>query len=401
MTTFVYKGINENGAVVSGTIDSVDLEYATLALSSKNLFVLKLKQSSEIAGKISLIFGRVKRRDIVEFSRNLASELKAGISMLDGLEDLALATDKKALKNATLDIKDRILSGSTLSDALAANGRIFPDILGRMTTIGEETGRLELSLMNVADHLQRLEDLSGTVKRALMYPIFILVVVTGALIFWLVYVMPKMLAVIAEMGVTMPLATRIMMVVSDETRHKWYLLPLVITGLLLALKGAVRNPSARYFFDRLLLHVPLVKAFLLNKRVASFAEQTSILIVAGITIDRALSVVADSTGSEVFKRALTRIRDRILSGSRISDAIRQEPVFPKMVSRLVDIGETSGNLSDQLEFLSTFYGKRLNDLSERLGKLIEPVMMVVVGAIFIFMIMAILLPMYEVIGKFK
>jgi type II secretory pathway component PulF len=401
MATFAYKCIDENGAVVRGTIDSVDVRYATESLTSKNLLLLKIKQSSALVGKMSIFSGKVTRRDVVEFSRNLASELKAGISMLDALEDLALATDKMALKNAIFAMKERILSGSTLSDALAANGRVFPDILSRMTTVGEETGRLELSLTNVADHLQRLDDLSSTVKRALTYPIFVLVVITGALLFWLVYVMPKMLAVIAEMGVTLPLATRVMMVISDGAKSKWYVLPLVIVALFLALKAMLRNTAARHAIDRMLLHVPIAGSFLLNKQVASIAEQTSILIVAGITIDRALSIVAESTGSEVFKRAIVRVREKILSGSRISDAIRQESIFPKMVGRLVDVGETSGNLSDQLEFLSGFYGKRLNDLSERLGKLIEPVMMAVVGLIFIFMIMAILLPMYEVIGKFK
>jgi type II secretory pathway component PulF len=401
MATFAYKAIDEDGEVISGTLDSVDLEYATLALTSKNLFILKIKQTSELVNRLSLFLNRVNRRNIIEFGRNMASELRAGIPMLDALEDLAQTTDSKAMKNAIFDVKERILSGSTLSDALSANARTFPEILARMTKIGEETGRLELSLQEVADHLQRLDDLSGTIRRALMYPIFVLVVIIIALVFWLIYVMPKMLGVIIEMGVSLPLATRIMLVISNGATHQWYLLPIFAVGILLALKMAQRSESARYFFDHLVMKLPIVKGFALNKRVASFSEQMKILVESGITIDRALMVVAHSIGSEVFKRALMRVKERILSGSRISDALRHEPVFPKMVIRLMDVGETSGSLGDQLSFLSTYFGKRLNDVSERLGKLIEPAMMVTVGIIFVFMIMAILLPMYQVVGQMK
>jgi type II secretory pathway component PulF len=401
MATFIYKGIDENGSLVNGTIDSVDLAYATQSLSTKNLSILKIAQSNNIASRISFLAGKVNRRDVIEFAKNLSSEMRAGISMLDALEDIALATDKKALKDAVFDLKERVLSGSTLSDALSANAKNFPDILPRMVKIGEETGRLELSLVQVADHLQRLDDLSGTIKRALMYPAFILVVISAALTFWLIYVMPKMLAVIAEMGVTMPLPTRIMLVISNTAQKQWYLVPIAIVGLFILVRAALRQDSFRYYYDKILMNTPIVKTFVVHKRLAAFAEQANILIVAGITIDRALDVVADSIGSEVFRRAIYRVKEKILSGSRISDAIRAESVFPRMVARLVDVGETAGSLSDQFHFLSTYHGKRLDDVSDRLGKMIEPVMMAVVGIIFIFMIMAILLPMYEVIGKMK
>jgi type II secretory pathway component PulF len=343
----------------------------------------------------------VTRRDVIEFTRNLATMLRAGISIVDGLEDIAQATEKKPLKNAIYDIKDRILAGSTLSDALDANARSFPDVLTRLVRIGEETGRLELSLTEVADHLQRLDDLSATVKRALMYPIFVLVVIGGALIFWLVYVMPKLLSVVTEMGVKMPLATRIMLAVSDTVRSRWYVLPVILIGIIFGLRAAKKKESVRYYYDLVKLRLPIIKLFVFNRNLASFSEQMNILVVAGITIDRALTVVGDSMASEVFKRALYRIKERILAGSRISEAVREQTLFPKMVARLVDVGETSGNLSDQFAFIADFYSKKLHDVSEKLGKLIEPIMMSVVGVIFIFMMMAILLPMYEVIGKFK
>jgi type II secretory pathway component PulF len=410
MATFAYKGINIEGTLISGTFDAENTEAADVALASKDLTILSVARVSELSARLSFLSGGVKRRDVIEFTRNLATVLKAGISMLDGLGDIAQATEKKALRDTIYDIKDRILSGSTLSDALDANGQgrgrarrahAFPDILVRMARIGEETGRLELSLTEVADHLQRLDDLSGTVKRALMYPVFVLVVIGGVLIFWLTYVMPKLISVVVDMGVKMPLATRIVIALSDALKSRWYLLPLVVLALVALLIVARKKESFRYYYDSVKLRLPIVRLFVFYRNLAAFSEQMSILTVAGITVDRSLTVVGDSMGSEVFKRALYRVRDRILAGSRISEAVREQTVFPKMVARLIDVGETTGNLSDQFAFIFDFYSKRLDDVSEKLGKLIEPIMMSVVGLIFVFMMIAILLPMYEVIGKFK
>jgi len=234
-----------------------------------------------------------------------------------------------------------------------------------------------------------------------MYPLFVLTTIGAALIFWLVYVMPKLLAVITQMGVPMPLATRLMLVASNMVRSYWYILPFAIGALLVAIKAARKKEMVRYYYDMVKMRLPIIKLFVINKHLASFAEQMKIMVVAGITIDRALTVASDSVGSEVLKRALVRVKERILSGSRISEAIRENGVFPKMVVRLIDVGESSGNLSDQFAFLSDYYTEKLNDVSEKLGKMIEPLMMAVVGGIFALMMTAILLPIYEVVGKFK
>lgn len=401
MASFAYKGIDLDGALIKGMVDAEDSDVAATALAAKDLTVLSVKKASELSARLGFLAGKVMRRDVVEFARNLATVLRAGIPMLDGLEDIAQTSEKKPLRNAIYDIKNRVLSGSTLSDAFEANHRSFPDVLRRMVKIGEETGRLELSLTQVADHLQRLEDLSHTVKQALMYPIFVLVVIGGALIFWLVYVMPKLILVVVDMGVKLPLPTRIMLAVSEMLKSRWYLLPLIALAVLAGLRAAKKKESVRYYYDSLKMRLPLVKLFTFNGNLASFSEQMNILVVAGITIDRALTIVGDSMGSEVFRKALYRVKERILAGGRISEGVREQAIFPKMVARLIDVGETSGNLSDQFAFLSDFYSKRLHDVSEKLGKLLEPVMMSIVGAIFVFMMMAILLPMYEVIGKFK
>ncbi|MCX5810972.1 MAG: type II secretion system F family protein [Proteobacteria bacterium] len=403
MGMFNYKGIDINGSMISGYIEAINIDDARNNLISKGLSILSIKKTiSLLSGfNIGSLSGRVKRRDIIEFARNTGMILKAGIPILDALEDVGQTTEKKALKSAMQDIKERVISGSTLSDALNANARIFPDILIRMVKIGEETGRVERSLMDIAEHLQRIEDLAETVKRALMYPIFVLVTTGGALLFWIIYVMPKLLSVIKEMGEKLPLITRIMLFMSNFVQSKWYILPLIPIAVIAGIKLVKRKENGRYYLDLLIMKLPIVKLFIYNKYLASFAEQMKIMVVAGITIDRSLIIVSNSVGSEVFRRAIVSIKEKISTGSRISDAIKEHSIFPKMVVRMIDVGESSGNLGDQFAFLSNFYFKKLDDVSEKLGKMIEPVMMTIVGIIFAFMIMAILLPIYDLVSKFK
>lgn len=403
MGIFAYKGIDINGSLISGSIEATNIDDAQSNLISKGLSILSIKKTiSLLSGfNVGSLSGRVKRRDIIEFARNTGMMLKAGISILDALEDIGQTTEKKALKSAIQNLKDSVISGSTLSYALNANARIFPDILIRMVRIGEETGRVERSLMDIADHLQRIEDLSETIKRALMYPIFVLFTTGGALLFWIVYVMPKLLSVIKEMGEKLPLITRMMLFMSNFIQSKWYILPFIPIAIIAGIKLVKQKEKGRYYLDMVKMKLPIVKLFVFNKYLASFAEQMKIMVVAGITIDKSLVIVSNSVGSEVFKRAIISIKEKISTGSKISDAIKEQSIFPKMVVRMIDVGESSGNLGEQFAFLSDFYFKKLDDVSEKLGKMIEPVMMTIVGIIFAFMIMAILLPIYDLVSKFK
>ncbi|MBA4416504.1 MAG: hypothetical protein C0392_01130 [Syntrophus sp. (in: bacteria)] len=400
MGLFAYKGIDIHGGLTKGFVQAEELNEAQKDLVSKGLSILTIKAAGS-ASKLRKRSGKVKRRDVIEFVRSTSMVLKAGIPILDALDDLGQTTDNKDLKAAILDIKERITSGSTMSDAFKANGHVFPDILMRIVKIGEETGRLELSLMDVANHLQRLEDLSEAVKRALMYPIFVLITTGGALLFWVVYVMPKLFVVIKEMGVPLPFLTRMLLFVSNLTQSHWYIIPIIPVVLIFMIKAAKKRENTRYYLDLFIMKLPIVKLFIHNKLLAFFSEQMRIMVIAGLTFDRSFSIVAASMDSEVFKRALTGIREKILTGSRISDALRGYPIFPPMVIRLFDIGESSGNLDEQLAFLSDIYFKKLDALSDKLSKMIEPILMTVVGVIFAVMIMAILLPIYDVVSKFK
>ncbi len=403
MSTFSYKAIDQDGVLKSGTADADTIEAVYNDLASRGLNVLDVAKASRLTSGIvrGLSSWKVKRSEIAEFAANLSVIMKAGIPLLDALDDISHTLDNKYLRHVVDDIRDRILSGTSFSGALAQHPGVFPDIFIRLATIGEETGRLEGSIGEVAEHLQKMEDLAAMVKRALIYPIFALVVTGGALVFWIVYVLPKIMVIIRDMGIPLPFITQILFAISNLMQAYWYVALLIPVAVFAALKILKQKEGTRFYLDLLKIKLPLVKQFVYNKLLAMFSEQLRILVVAGITIDRSLIIVGNAIGSEVFKRVLLKIRDEVMTGSRISDAMRQHGVFPTLVTRMVDIGESSGNLDNQFRFLSNYYYKRLGDISEKLGKMIEPILIAVVGVIFAVIIIGLLLPIYDVVTKFE
>jgi len=336
---------------------------------------------------------------MVECIRNLSVMLTAGIPLLNALEDSIEATENRSLKSALTDAKKEIELGLNFSDALSRQRGIFPDILIRLVKVGESTGRLDKSLTDVADHLQRIEDLSQAIKRSLFYPVFAIVTTTGAMIFWFVYVLPKIMNVIQEMGVELPLITRALMVGSNAISTYWYVIIGIVILCVIAIQIMRTREKTRYYYDYMLLKLPIVKLIVYNKLLALFAEQMRILIVAGLTIDRTLDIVAGVIDNLVFRRALVAVRENVLLGSRISDTLKDHNIFPPMVTRMVNAGEKSGNLDTQFSFLSGYYIKRLDDISAKLGKMIEPILLSIVGLVFILILMAVLLPVYDLVSK--
>jgi len=401
MNYYFYKAVNVDGSLIDGIVEAEDQAAAYDDLVAKSLRVLVVKKASRMAARLRQHFvsRRVKRVDIIECIRNLSVMLTAGIPLLSALEDSIEATDNKSLKSALVDAKKEIELGLNFSDALSRQKGIFPDILIRLVKVGESTGRLDKSLTDVADHLQRIEDLSQAIKRSLFYPVFAIVTTTGAMIFWFVYVLPKIMNVIQEMGVELPFITRALMAVSNAISTYWYVIVGIVIASIIAIQVMRTREKTRYYYDYMLLKLPIVKLIVYNKLLVLFTEQMRILIVAGLTIDRTLDIVAGVIDNLVFRRAIVAVRENVLLGSRISDTLKDHKIFPPMVTRMVNAGEKSGNLDTQFAFLSGYYIKRLDDVSSKLGKMIEPILLSIVGLVFILILMAVLLPVYELVSK--
>jgi type II secretory pathway component PulF len=401
MSDYSYKALDADGDIIKGMLEANDESSVYENLRSRGLFVVDVKKSSIFLKKITdrLRSWRIQRKDTIEFSSNLAIMIRAGVPILAALQDIIDTINNKHLKSTIEDIKKHIEMGSRLSDALELHKTIFPDMLVRLVRIGEETGRLEGSLAEVASHLQKLEDLAATVKRALIYPLFSLITTGFAVIFWLAYVLPKIMQVIRDLGVKMPLLTRILYELSKITEEYWYVL-LVLPVLIISVWQAMKLSSvSRYYLDYIRIKTPIIKLLIYNKLLALFCEQMRLLITAGITIDRSFDVAADVMGNEVFKRAILEAKMDIVAGNKISEALDARNIFPSLLVRMVAIGESSGNLDQQFNFLATHYYKIVDDFSDKIGKMIEPILIITLGCVMGLMVAGVLLPMYDVFTK--
>ena len=401
MRNYSYKALDADGDIIRGMLEADDASSVYENLRTRGLFVVDVKKSSIFLKKISdkLLTWRIRRKDTIEFSSNLAIMIRAGVPILAALDDIIDTIDNQHLKSTIDDIKKNIEMGTRLSDALELHKSIFPDILIRLVRIGEETGRLDGSLAEVASHLQKLEDLAATVKRALIYPLFSLITTGAAVIFWLAYVLPKIMQVIRDLGVKMPLLTRILYELSKITEEYWYIL-LIVPVLTVPVWQAMKLRSvSRYYLDYIKIKTPIIKLLTYNKLLALFCEQMRLLITAGITIDRSLDVAADVMGNEVFKRAILEAKLDIVAGNKISEALSARAIFPSLLIRMVAIGESSGNLDQQFNFLAVHYYKLVDDFSDKIGKMIEPVLIITLGCVMGLMVAGVLLPMYDVFTK--
>lgn len=401
MSLFSYTAINEYGDEISGVIEAADRDQASADIASRGLYVVELARATMALESLRRRFlhRRIKRKPIIEFSKNLSLMMKAGVPIIAGLQDIAETLEQKNFKEVIVAITKNIEMGLSFSAAVAAHSFVLPDIFVRLVAIGEETGALEKSLQDVADHLQRVDDLVAAIQRALIYPVFALLATGGALIFWMAFVLPQLKDAFIGMGVELPALTVLLMSSSQVVKNNLGLGIMILMALCLAVPFLRKIRTARYYIDLLMIRLPILRLIIHNKLIALFAEQLRILLVAGITIDRALEVIADVIGNEVFRTAVLDALENVKAGNMVADSLKKYNIFPPMVIRMISIGETSGSLDAQLAYLAEHYLKLLDDIAEKFGKMLEPIMIIVIGLIFLCIIAGILLPIYDLIKQ--
>lgn len=402
MPYFNYKAINPQGDLVTGLIEFSDIDLAYDNISDSGLHIIKIRKSDRLTGlylkKVSA--WSIKPRDVIEFAKNLSVMQRAGLPLIQSISDIAESTDNRHFREKLLSVRRTIELGSEFSEALSLHKDVFPEIFINLIAVGEETGRLSESLLDVALHLQRMEDLKSAIVRALMYPAFALVGTMGALMFWLIYVLPKMSDLFNTMAISLPPLTRALIMASNFATTRWYVFILVPVMVYVVLKLLSKRESTKYYLDAAKLRLPILKLIISNKLLALFSEQLRILFAAGVTIDKSLDITMNVINNAVFRKAIAGVKDDILLGSNISDSIKKHPsLFPNIVNRMISIGESTGNLTEQLNYLSEHFLNKLDDISQKMGKMIEPIIIIVIGGMFVLIILGLLAPIYDLVSK--
>lgn len=399
MASYLYRAIDAEGTLVQGVLDVDDVAEVRAVIAGMGLYYLDMRREPQAQSAVRQFIGKrtMPRKDVIELATNLSVMLKAGMPIGTALSDIIKLTDNRRLKYAVSDIRRRTEQGMRFSDTFIPHN--FPDVFVKVIQVGEETGQLDQSLTHIADHLQKMEDLSAAIKRALIYPSFAIVATLGALGFWLIFVLPGVMATMKDLGATIPPLTRGLMHVSNFSRDYWYTVFIAGALIFAAMRILKSRPGGRLWLDKMKITLPVIKLIVYNKLHAVFAEQLRILLVAGMTITKSLDMMSGLVGNEVFKRAIVDARERISTGSTISNALREQNLFSPILIRMVDIGEKSGTLDEQFGFLSGYYIKKLDDISEKMGKIIEPLVISVLGVFFAIIIGGLLLPIYDLVAK--
>ncbi len=342
----------------------------------------------------------IKRPVLAEMLNNIAVMLRAGLALVTALKEAAASADLPEIQGDMNDMVMSIQGGVSFSDAARNYPQIFPSAVLHLVRMGEETGQLDQMLKAAAEHLQRVHTIISDTKQALIYPVIVIVVIGSGLIFWFYYVVPKIVSLFKEMDVVLPPITLFMIAVSDFTRHHLVLVILcMVAGFMLVQAGRRSNRRFKRFTDLCILKLPIARTLVSASNLAFITEYFAMLLNAGIDILQSLQIIIDSVRNEFFREKLIQVREGICRGEGISDCFKGAGFFPAFVVRMINVGEMSGSLTAQLDYVAHEYRQKLSVIVASLGKLLEPIVLIVAGVFFGIIIVALLLPVYDLVSQ--
>lgn len=398
MAQFNYKAVDKAGKAKKGAIDASDRDKAMEKLKAEGLSVTELNDAGEMKAGFSLGKKKVKSRDLSILCKQMVSILNAGVTVITALDMLSEQMDNKVLKNAVVEAKVYVEKGGNLSDALRLNPDIFPPIMINMVAAGEVSGSMETSFDRLAIHFEKDDALKGKIKGALTYPIMVMIVAVLVIIVVMVAVIPTFVDMFAEMGTELPLATQLMMKGSNLILTKWFILVPALIGIIIAIKVALATPAGQQFSAKVGINAPIFSDLVIKSNASQFARTLSTLMAAGIPMLDAIEQVAKMMSNKIFRDGLMDTKAQVAKGLPLSKPLKDMGVFPTMLVQMVKIGEETGNIEDMMEKVADLYDREVDLATDSLTQAMEPLTMVVMAVIVMFIVMAVygpILSMYE------
>jgi type IV pilus assembly protein PilC len=403
MAAFSYSAINAEGLQLEGEIRATDLEAARDQLRSRGLLPRNLKELTGTRDRgVAAAFKNVKPRSLQIFSRQFATLIQAGVSMVAALVILEEQTEDKNLAAVVSEVRADVESGVILSVAFARHPKVFSRLYVAMVEAGEASGTLDLVLDRVAVQIEKETKIKRRVKGAMIYPTLVLVFASLVLTGMLLFLVPIFVDIFDQLNGQLPTLTQMVVNVSNALRHYWFVIfPLV--GL--SIWGFFRwkkSESGRPVWDRFKLRVPMKIGETVRKvTMARFARTLATLVGAGVDIIKALQITGQTTGNYVIESALADVRVKVQDGVPIARPLIENPAFPPMVSQMVRIGEETGELEHMLEKIADFYEEEVDSAIQSLTSIIEPIMMIGVGVMVGIIIISMYLPMFKMLSLVK
>lgn len=396
MVTFEYTARdNKSGETIKAEVQADSVGAASKLLVAQGLFPLTIvdKNSSHTLGNLS--FGNhVKTRDLVIFTRQLATLINAGLPLVQSLRNVENQLTNKTLKTATSDIIASVEGGNTLSESLGKHPKIFNQVYVYLVAAGETSGTLDEVLLRLADQQEKDAAILRKIRNAMIYPIIVVVVLVAVIIFLLVTLLPQVASLYKSLNRTLPPLTRVLVGTSNFVIKFWYLVILFIGGGIFALITYIRTPAGREQFDKFKINVPIFGTLFRKVYMARFARTLATLLTSGIPMLEAMDVTKRAIKNTIVEDAIQRSANKVKAGKSLSSTLEAEDSFIPLVPQMIAIGEQSGAVDDMLIKVAKFYEDDVDSAINNLAVTIEPVMMVVLGVIVGLVIAAVLLPIY-------
>ena len=380
MAQFNYKAVDQNGKAKKGTIDAADRDKAQEKLRSEGLSITELKDAGESRTGFTLRKG-VKSRELSIICKQMVSILNAGVTVITALEMLSEQLDNKTLKEALVESKIYVEKGGSLSDSLRLNPNVFPPIMINMIAAGESSGNLETAFDRLATHFEKDDALKGKIKGALTYPVMVLIVAVLVVIVVMIAVIPQFETMFGDMGVDLPAATQLMIAGSNFILKKWWLLLIILAGIVVGIKAFKASSTGELLFAKIAINAPIFSELVVKSNSARFARTLSTLMAAGIPMLDAIEQVAKMMGNKIFRDGLMDTKVQVAKGLPLSKPLKDMEVFPTMLVQMVKIGEETGNIEDMMDKLADLYEREVDLATESLTRAMEPLTMVVMAGI--------------------
>jgi type IV pilus assembly protein PilC len=389
---FLWRGTDRQGRPAQGETYGVSQAIVKAQLRKQGIVAKTVKRKPKPFFESKK---KIKPADIAIFARQLATMMKAGVPLVQSFDIVAEGLENPSMRDLVIEIKNEVASGTSLAASIGKHPKYFDELFTSLVAAGEQAGTLETMLDRVATYKEKTEALKAKIKKALTYPIAVVVVaviVTGIL---LVKVVPQFAVTFSSFGSNLPAFTLFVLHLSEGVQ-KWWLIILIAMGAAVYAFGRARSTSHKFaeYTDRMMLKIPIIGAIMYNSIIARFARTLSTTFAAGVPLVDALTSVAGAAGSIPYHDAIIRIREDVTSGQQLNTSIKATNMFPSMLTQMVAIGEESGALDDMLEKVATHYEAAVDNMVDSLTALLEPMIMAILGVLVGGLMIAMYLPIF-------
>ncbi len=406
MPNYSYIAKTKKGEAKTGILEAKDERELAAILRQEGCILIKADLEKKPSKKKKILaflsFRGVSLVEKIMLTRNLRIMIMTGVSLPRTLDILTIQSKSKRLKKALSEIKEEVIKGESFSNSLGKHHNIFSEVFVNMVKVGEESGTLEKVLEVLTNQMEREHEIKDKIKGAMIYPAVIIVAMIGIGILMLIMVVPKLAALFEELGIELPITTRIVIALGLFLSRFWYFVPFLVIILFFLFRAALKTKSGKLVLHTFVLKIPIISSIVKKINSANTVRTLSSLIQAGVPIVRSLEIVSNALGNIYYKEAMAEAAEMVKKGSKLAEVMKNyEDIYPTLVIQMIAVGEETGETSTILAKLAEFFEQEVSSATKNLSSVVEPVLMLIIGAVVGFFAVSMVQPMYSMLGGIK